>query len=86
MTGGRILRAWAWLAVASAVTTSLAFAGSHGRIVAAALLLLALIKSRVILSDYLGLRAVPPIRRGFMVALVIWAGVALALVLAAGQP
>ncbi len=83
MTG--ILRAWIVLVAASAATTAFAVLHAHGLWVAVALIALALVKSRVILSDYLGLSRVPPIRRGFMAVLILWAGVALALVFAA-QP
>ena len=83
MTG--VLRAWLVLIAASAATTALAFVHAHGLWVAAVLIALTLVKSRVILSDYLRLAQVPPIRRGFMAVLTLWAGVALALFLAA-QP
>jgi hypothetical protein len=43
------------------------------------LLVLALVKSRVILSDYLRLSEAPPIRRGFMAVLMLWAALAFAL-------
>lgn len=78
-----ILRAWLLLVAASAATTAFAVAEVKGIWVAAALLALALLKSRIILSDYLRLSQVPPIRGGFMAVLVIWAGVALALTFAA---
>lgn len=80
-----ILRAWLLLVAASAATTALAFAHARGAWVAVALVALALAKSRAILSVYLRLAEVPPIRRGFMAVLALWAGVALALALAA-QP
>jgi Prokaryotic Cytochrome C oxidase subunit IV len=80
MTG--VLKAWIWLVVASAATTSVALFNLHGLWVALGLLVLALVKSRVILSDYLRLREVPPVRRGFMVVFVIWAGVAFAFAFA----
>ena len=78
-----ILRAWQILVGASAATTGLAFGHAHGAAVALALLALALVKSRLILSDYLRLSQVPPIRRGFMAVLTLWAAIALALALAA---
>lgn len=81
----RIVVAWALLVIASAATTAFAFTHAKGPLVAAALLLLALIKSRVILSNYLRLSEAPAIRRGFMAVLVLWAGVAMALYFAAQQ-
>lgn len=78
-----ILKAWFLLIGASAATTGLAVAEAEGPWVAAVLLALALLKSRVILSDYLRLSQVPPIRRGFMAVLVVWSGIALALAFAA---
>lgn len=80
-----ILRAWLLLIAASAVTTGFAFAHAQGFWVAVALLGLAMVKSRVILADYLQLNRVPAVRRGFMAVLILWAGIALALVFAA-QP
>ena len=78
-----ILRAWLILVAASAATTLVALLEVQGFWVAIALLALARVKSRVILSDYLGLARVPPLSRGFMAVFVAWAGVALALALAA---
>jgi hypothetical protein len=83
MTG--LLRAWIVLVAASAATTAFAVLQTHGLWVAVALLSLALVKSRVILTDYLQLNRVPAVRRGFMAVLILWAGVALGLVFAA-QP
>ena len=74
-----IVRAWAVLVVASAATTAVALAHLAGPAIIAALLALALLKSWVILSDYLQLSHAPAIRRGFMGALVLWAGIALTL-------
>lgn len=80
-----ILKAWFLLVAASAATTALALVEARGAWVAVVLVALALAKSRAILSDYLRLADVPPIRRGFMAVLALWAGVALLLALAA-QP
>jgi len=82
MTG--LLRAWLVLVAASAMTTLVAVLHLEGGWVVAALLALALVKSRVILSDYLHLARVAPLRRGVMAVFLVWAGVALALALAAG--
>lgn len=78
-----IVHAWLVLVLASVATTALALVHAKGLLVIGVLLLLALLKSRVILSDYLRLRDVPSIRRGFMAVLVIWAGIAFALAAAA---
>ncbi|MEZ5722609.1 MAG: hypothetical protein R3D59_14015 [Paracoccaceae bacterium] len=78
-----VLRAWLVLVAASAATTGVALFGLRGFGVTVVLLALAMVKSRVILTDYLRLSQVPPIRRGFMAVLVLWALVALALALAA---
>lgn len=77
-----ILKAWLLLVVASAATTGFAVTEAKGTWGAAVLLALALLKSRVILSDYLRLSQVPPTRRGFMAVLVVWGGIALALAFA----
>lgn len=78
-----ILRAWALLVAASVATTAFALFEARGTWAVIALLALALLKSRIILSKYLRLDQVPPVRRGFMAVLALWAGVALALCLAA---
>lgn len=78
-----ILKAWLLLVAASAGTTAFALSESSGLWVAAVLLALALVKSRVILSDYLRLSQVPSVRRGFMGVLILWAAIAFALVFAA---
>jgi len=75
----RILIAWTLLVAASAATTAFAFAHAQGRLVALAVLLLALFKSWLILSDYLRLAEAPAIRRGFMAVLVLWAAIAFTL-------
>ncbi|MCB1355034.1 MAG: hypothetical protein KDK53_00545 [Maritimibacter sp.] len=79
----RVLRAWVLLVSASAATTGFALAEAHGTWAAIALLALTLLKSRVILSDYLRLRQVPPVRSGFMAVLALWTAVALTLYVAA---
>jgi Prokaryotic Cytochrome C oxidase subunit IV len=74
-----VLRAWIVLVVASAATTALAVFHATGVWAMTILLVLALVKSRVILSDYLRLSEAPPIRRGFMAVLMLWAALAFAL-------
>lgn len=70
MRGDRILTAWLWLIALSVGSTLLArlvpgLAGPALRVAGAAILMLAWAKARIILSDYLGLRAAPFWRRGF---------------------
>lgn len=84
-----ILRAWVALLVFSLLSTLIAAAVGGGRLDAGlvagggtATLLLAWMKARVILSDYLGLRAAPFWRRGFMLVLTIYALVLAGLYLA----
>ncbi len=78
-----IVRAWVILVTASAATTLTAVFRFEGLWVVALLYLLALVKSRAILSDYLRLNEVPPIRRGALALFLAWAGVAMALAVAA---
>lgn len=79
----RVLRSWLALVAASAATTALAAVHFQGQMAVGVLLVLALVKARVILADFLQLRAVAPILRGFMAVFVLWAGIAFALALAA---
>lgn len=61
-----LVTAWLWLVALSMGSTALALARVEGGALAgAAILMLAWLKARVILSDYLGLRAAPFWRRGF---------------------
>ena len=62
-------RAWLALLTLSAASTGLAASGAHGAVFVIVLLFLAGAKAHVILSRYLGLSAVPPIRAGFDLAL-----------------
>lgn len=82
-----LFRAWIWLIVLSLMATALAL-GQHAlpqlaaRPVGLAILLIAGLKARIILADYLDLRAAPPILRGFSAALGFFLMVAAALYLA----
>lgn len=79
----RVLRSWLILVAASAATTALAAAHVRGHVAVVVLLVLALVKARVILADFLGLRGAPQILRGFMAVFGLWAGIALTLAIAA---
>lgn len=79
----RILRAWMILVAASAASVFLAMGAPSAIWLGAALIGLALLKARVILSDYLDLYRAPRVRAGIMLGFVIWALVLCAL-LAAG--
>lgn len=86
----RYMRAWLWLLALAAASTALALAidagaitGAAARAASAAILTLAWLKARVILSDYLGLRAAPSIRRGFDLVLALFMALLLALYLMA---
>ncbi|MFY0659757.1 MAG: cytochrome C oxidase subunit IV family protein [Shimia sp.] len=75
-----LTRAWLLLMALSFATT--VFAGvlpEAGPIFVAAVLGLAGVKSRVILSDYLGLRDAPTFQRGFTMILIGFLGLALML-------
>ncbi|MFZ1469505.1 MAG: cytochrome C oxidase subunit IV family protein [Paracoccaceae bacterium] len=65
----RVTRAWIFLLILSAASTLLAVWGKDGPWLAVAVLVLAGIKARVILSAYLGLRDAPDWQRGFDLAL-----------------
>ncbi|MGH1452669.1 MAG: hypothetical protein ACRBBV_05815 [Paracoccaceae bacterium] len=92
-----LVKAWGMLVLASALTTALTAALSAmpaaaawlgpdliaPDLIAAILIALALMKSRVILSDYLELSQAPRIRAGVMAAFFLWAAVALLLIIAA---
>ncbi|MDM7256213.1 MAG: cytochrome C oxidase subunit IV family protein [Paracoccus sp. (in: a-proteobacteria)] len=86
----RYVTAWLWLLALAAASTALALATDAGALAegtaksaSAAILTLAWLKARVILSDYLGLRAAPRIRRGFDLVLALFMALLLALYLAA---
>ena len=81
-----LLRAWIVLIVLSAGSTGIAAlrpALPHGAAMAAGAAILALcwLKARVILGSYLGLDAVPGIRRGFGVVIGLYLAAVLALYL-----
>ena len=79
-----LTRAWASLIGLSALSTLIAlalpgFGALALKLASVAILLIAWAKARVILSTYLGLAAVPPIRRGFGVVLGFFMVAVLAL-------
>lgn len=81
-----LLRAWIWLIVLSLLATVLALGQNALPPVAAKAVGLAILlisgKAAIILSDYLDLRAAPPILRGFRAGLGAFLAVAAALYLA----
>jgi hypothetical protein len=82
-----LTRAWIILIALSAVsafTAGLVDAGFDRRITGVVVLMLALLKARVILSQYLGLWAAPSWRRGFNLSLTAFCLLLLGLYLAAG--
>ncbi|MBV0891447.1 hypothetical protein KTN05_06205 [Paracoccus sp. Z118] len=83
-----LTRAWASLIGLSAISAVIAqllpgFDALALKLASVAILLIGWAKARVILSTYLGLDAVPPIRRGFGVVLGFFMAAALALYLLA---
>lgn len=84
-----VIRAWVWLLGLSLLSTGLALlvdqrlSGGAVTLAGAAILTLSWLKARVILSDYLGLRAAPFWRRGFGMVLAIYMLVLLGLYVAA---
>lgn len=77
MMSDPLIRAWAFLIAFSAGSTAFALAvpglaGTALAVAGAAILTLAWLKARVILSDYLGLRAAPFWRRGFGMVMGIY--------------
>ena len=82
-----LTKAWIWLIAlggGSAVVAVLVGEGLDRRIAGAAILLLALLKSRTILSRYLALDEAPSLRRGFNLVLSIFFALLLALYLIGG--
>jgi len=77
-----VTRAWLWLLVLSAASTTLAASGMHGKVFVVLVLSLAGAKAHVILARYLGLAAAPSIRAGFdlslTAALILFAVLAIA--------
>ena len=81
------MKAWVWLIAlsgGSAVVAVLVGQGLDRRAAGAAILLLALLKSRTILSRYLGLAEAPSLQRGFNLVLSIYFVLLLALYLIGG--
>ncbi|WP_299421523.1 cytochrome C oxidase subunit IV family protein [uncultured Shimia sp.] len=75
-----LTRAWLLLIALSFATT--VFAGvlpEAGPVFVTSVLFLAGLKSRIILSDYLGLRDAPTFKRGFTMILIGFLGLALLL-------
>lgn len=79
----RLVMAWVIVVVASLLTTGLAVMHGSGIWVAPALMVLALIKSRVILAQYLDLYTAPRMLSGMTAVVVLWSAVALVLIMAA---
>ena len=92
MQNDRLFRAWIALLVLSAISTAVAIFIDRGKtadveswvpaLAGVVILLLALIKGRIILARYLGLETTAFWRRGFNMALTIFALVLLGLYLA----
>lgn len=84
MMADPLIRAWLWLLGLSLVSTALAVLteGAHGgavtRLAGAAIVLVAFLKARVILRDYLDLARAPSFGPGFV------AGIALLLAVLGG--
>lgn len=84
MTRDPITKAWAWLIVlsgGSAVVALLVDQGMDRRIAGTVILGLALLKSRIILSRYLGLAGAPSWRRGFNMVVTLFCLILLGLYL-----
>ena len=82
-----LTKAWIWLIVlsgGSAVVAVLVDQGLDRRLAGAAILLLALFKSRMILSRYLDLAEAPTLRRGFNLVLSLFFALLLGLYLIGG--
>ncbi|WP_417258477.1 nitric oxide reductase F protein [Celeribacter sp.] len=79
----RLIYAWGIVVVASVLTTLLAVMHGSAIWIAPALMGLALIKSRVILAQYLDLYQAPRMLAGMTTVVVFWAAVALVLIMAA---
>ncbi len=84
-----VIRAWLWLIGLSLTSTLVAIAvdqrltGAAVTLAGAVILTLSWLKARVILSDYLGLRAAPFWRRGFGMVLGFYMALLLGLYVAA---
>lgn len=82
-----LTKAWIWLIAlsgGSAIVALLVGQGMDRRLAGAAILFLALLKSRTILSRYLGLVDAPSWRRGFNMVLTFFCALLLALYLIGG--
>ena len=79
----RLILAWAALIALSALATGLALSGLGTKALAVPILLLAFLKARVILRDYLGLAQAPEIARGFLLVLALFCAALAGLALAA---
>jgi hypothetical protein len=78
MTRFALTRAWGALVGLSLLAAAFS-AGLPTRVAAPVIVLLALFKARLILSDYLDLRSAPAWRRGFTMVLVLFCGLVLGL-------
>ena len=82
-----LTKAWIWLIAlsgGSAIVSLMVGQGMDRRLAGAAILFLALLKSRTILSRYLGLVDAPSWRRGFNLVLTFFCALLLALYLIGG--
>ncbi|MEP5009326.1 cytochrome C oxidase subunit IV family protein [Roseobacter sp.] len=82
MTAHILTRAWILLVGLSLIAAAVSL-GLPTRLAAPAILLLALLKARIILSDYLDLKSAPPWQRGFTLTLTLFCLTLLGLYLAA---
>ncbi|MEP2531551.1 cytochrome C oxidase subunit IV family protein [Shimia sp.] len=82
MTTHILTRAWIILVALSLIAAAVSL-GLPTRLAAPAILLLALLKARIILSDYLDLKSAPPWQRGFTLTLTLFCLTLLGLYLAA---
>lgn len=84
MANRPLLSAWIWL-VALSLTTTAASLGAGpilpAAVAGAAILIFAWFKTRLILARYLGLNRVPPLRRGFDLAMALYVALLLGLYL-----
>ena len=77
-------RSWAWLLALSLASTAAALAvesGGSSRLAGAVILLLAYLKARLILANYLGLAGAPSWLRGFNLVIGLFMALLLALYL-----
>ena len=81
MTHAYLTRAWATLVGLSLIAAALS-SSLPTRLAAPAILLLALLKARIILRDYLDLKSAPSWARGFVLTLTLFCAALLGLYLA----